>query len=86
MRFDQVNMIGSSFEFMNSVLYFFKNSIFIETDFTEANLTDSVFDSWDPKQTVFEITILKKLNSLASLNIKIDFENNNVRGTSFSPP
>ena len=63
----------------------FKNSTFLETDFTEANLTDSVFDSCDPKQTVFEITILKKVNFLTSFNIKIDLENNNVGGASFSP-
>jgi uncharacterized protein YjbI with pentapeptide repeats len=56
----------------------------METDFTEANLTDSVFDSCDLKQTVFENTILKKVNFLTSFNIKIDLENNNLRGASFS--
>ena len=56
----------------------------METDFTEANLTDSVFDSCDLKQTVFENTILKKVNFLTSFNIKIDLETNNLRGASFS--
>ena len=31
----------------------FKKSTFMETDFTEVNLANSVFDSWDLKQKVF---------------------------------
>jgi len=56
----------------------------MQTDFTEVNLANSVFDSCDLKQKVFENTILKKVNSLTSFNIKIDLENNNLKGASFS--
>jgi len=95
-RFDHANSIGLSFEFTNSALDFssfykldlrntlFKKSTFLETDFTESILTNSVFDSCDLKQIVFENTTLEKVNFLTSFNIKIDIENNILRGASFS--
>ena len=62
----------------------FKNSNLSEVDFTEADLTNSLFDNCDLSGARFEKTILEKADLRTSRNYSIDPELNKIKKAKFS--
>ncbi|MEJ2613649.1 MAG: pentapeptide repeat-containing protein [Ignavibacteriaceae bacterium] len=97
-HFENCNDFGLSFKFENCILdhssFFrkkirnthFKNSQLIEVDFTEADLTGSVFSGCDLKRTIFDNTIIEKADLRTSFNFSIDPEINRIKKAKFSFP
>jgi uncharacterized protein YjbI with pentapeptide repeats len=63
---------------------FFKNSQLQEADFTETDLTDSVFDNCSMERATFDQTILEKVDFRTSFNYSIDPELNRIKKAKFS--
>jgi len=57
-----------------------------ETDFTEADLTNAVFENCDLKGAVFENTMLEKADFRTAFNYAINPEINKIRKAKFSMP
>jgi len=55
-----------------------------EVDFTEADLTESVFNNCDLKSTTFDFTNLEKTDFRTSFNYSIHPETNKLKKTQFS--
>jgi uncharacterized protein YjbI with pentapeptide repeats len=53
-------------------------------DFTESDLTHSVFDNCDLTRAAFEHTILEKADFRTSFNYSLDLEMNRVKKARFS--
>ena len=62
----------------------FKDCSLIETDFTEADLTDAKFDNCNLHRAFFERTILKNADISTSYNFIIDTDNNDIKKAKFS--
>lgn len=62
----------------------FKNSQLYEVDFTECDLSCSVFDKCDLSRTIFERTILEKADFRTAFNYSIDPELNRIKKAKFS--
>ena len=62
----------------------FKNCNLQEADFTEADLTNSVFDTCDLKSTIFEQTNFEKVDFTTAYNFNINPEKNRTKGAKFS--
>jgi fluoroquinolone resistance protein len=96
LRFDSCNEFGLSFSVENCTLNhstfyqlkikktIFKNSHLIEADFTESDLTASIFDNCDLTGTTFENTNVEKTDFRTSHNYSIDPENNRIKKAKFS--
>jgi uncharacterized protein YjbI with pentapeptide repeats len=74
----------SSFYKMNLKKTTFKHSSLQEVDFTESNLTGSLFDHCDLMRTTFKNTILEKVDFRTSYNYSIDPELNRLKKAKFS--
>jgi len=81
---ESCNLDNSSFFQVKLVKTVFKNTQLRELDFTEADLTGSVFDNWDLAGAVFENTIIEKADFRTSYNFSIDPEINKVKKAKFS--
>ena len=55
-----------------------------ETDFSESDLTSSIFDNCDLTQAIFDNTILEKVDFRTSYNYSIDPEINRIKKSRFS--
>jgi uncharacterized protein YjbI with pentapeptide repeats len=62
----------------------FSNSQLQEVDFTEADLTGSVFDQCNLQQAIFYQTIIEKTDFRTSYNYGIDPEINRISKAKFS--
>jgi len=62
----------------------FKDCSMIETDFTEADLTDALFQNCNLNRAFFDRTILKNADLRTSYNFIIDPDNNNIKKARFS--
>ncbi len=62
----------------------FKDCSMMETDFTEADLTDAKFLNCNLNRAFFDRTILKNADLRSSYNFTIDPDNNNLKKTRFS--
>ena len=74
----------SSFYKLNIKKTKFKDSNLSEVDFTEADLTSSLFDNCDLAGARFERTILEKADLRTSRNYSIDPELNKIKKAKFS--
>jgi uncharacterized protein YjbI with pentapeptide repeats len=63
-----------------------KGCICHEVDFTEANLSETLFDNCDLLQARFQFTDLQKANLLTSFKYSIDPTTNKIKGASFAYP
>ncbi len=98
LRFDDCSEFGLSFSFDNCTLNhssfyqvkikktLLKNSQLQEVDFTECDLTNSVFDNCNLAGAAFENTILEKADFRTSYNYSIDPEMNRIKKARFSLP
>ncbi|QED39043.1 pentapeptide repeat-containing protein [Antarcticibacterium arcticum] len=96
LRFDACNPFLLSFEFQDCILDFssfyklnikgthFSKCRMRETDFTETNLSNAVFDSCDLSGTTFSNSILQKADLRTSQNFSIDPEVNSITAARFS--
>ena len=55
-----------------------------EVDFTESNISSSLFDNCDLKRTVFQETNLEKTDFRTAFNFTIAPEKNRLKGAKFS--
>ena len=62
----------------------FKDCSMIETDFTEADLTDAKFENCNLHRAFFDRTILKNADFSAAYNFIIDPDNNEIKKAKFS--
>ncbi|HZY37259.1 MAG TPA: pentapeptide repeat-containing protein [Mucilaginibacter sp.] len=62
----------------------FKDCSLIETDFTEADLTDAKFDNCNLNRAFFHRTILENADLSTSYNFIIDPDNNDIKKAKFS--
>jgi uncharacterized protein YjbI with pentapeptide repeats len=62
----------------------FKNCTLHEVDFTESDLTSSVFDNCDFAGALFENTILEKADFTSSFNYSINPDINKIKKAKFS--
>jgi len=62
----------------------FTNCKLIEVDFTETNLTNSVFDNCELKGAFFNNTLLEKVDFRTSYNYAINPEINSIKQAKFS--
>jgi fluoroquinolone resistance protein len=62
----------------------FKNSQLYEVNFTECDLSCSVFDKCDLTRTIFEYTILERADFRTTFNYSIDPELNHIKKAKFS--
>jgi uncharacterized protein YjbI with pentapeptide repeats len=56
-----------------------------ETDLTECDLTEAVFDNCDLSKAIFDGAILEKADLRTAYNYTIDPEKNRIKKTRFSP-
>lgn len=96
LHFEQCNKLLFSVDFEDCTLNFssfykltikktrFKNCSLHEVDFTETDLTSSVFDNCDFNNAHFENTILEKVDLRTSYHYSIDPELNRVKKAKFS--
>jgi len=62
----------------------FKDCSMIETDFTEADLSDAKFENCNLHRAFFERTILKSADFSTAYNFIIDPDNNDIKKAKFS--
>jgi uncharacterized protein YjbI with pentapeptide repeats len=62
----------------------FKDCSMVETDFTEADLTDCKFDNCNLNHAFFDRTVLKNADFSTSYNFTIDPDNNEIKKARFS--
>ncbi|MDB5016405.1 MAG: hypothetical protein JWQ84_1237 [Mucilaginibacter sp.] len=62
----------------------FRDCSLVETDFTEADLTNAKFDNCNMNRAFFSNTILKNADLSTSYNFIIDPDNNNIKKAKFS--
>ena len=62
----------------------FKDCTLHETDFTETDLTGSLFENCDLAGAVFSITVLENADLRSSVNFNIDPERNKIKKAKFS--
>lgn len=98
LRFDECAEFGFSVSFdgcMLNMSSFYKcklyktliaNSQLRDVDFTESNLTSSIFDNCDLALAIFERTIIEKADLSTSFNYAFDPENNRIKKAIFTYP
>ncbi|PHS10984.1 MAG: hypothetical protein COA88_01490 [Kordia sp.] len=64
----------------------FDTCILQKVDFTEADVTNSLFNNCDFKSAIFERTIVEKSDFRTSYNYAMDPENNKIKKAKFSMP
>jgi uncharacterized protein YjbI with pentapeptide repeats len=96
LRFDQCAPFGLSFKFDNCALNHssfykislkktvFKTSKLIDVDFTECDLSGSVFEDCDLTQATFEKTNIEKVDFRTSYNYTINLDRNKAKKARFS--
>jgi uncharacterized protein YjbI with pentapeptide repeats len=96
LRFDTCNDMLFSVSFDHCIVNFssffkrklknavFKHTSFHETDFTEADLSNSIFDNCDLQGAVFDNTNLEKADFVSSFNYSLDPEMNRIKKAKFS--
>lgn len=84
MSFDACILDFSSFRGLKIKNTSWKNCQLHEVNFTESDLTGSVFLNCDFTRAVFEKTILEKADLRSSRNFSIDPENNRIKKARFS--
>ena len=62
----------------------FKDCSLVETDFTEADLSDCKFDNCNLNHAFFDRTVLKNADFSTSYNFTIDPDNNDIKKAKFS--
>jgi len=62
----------------------FKNSKIIEVDFTDSDLSNSIFDNCDLQRSIFRNTNLENTDFRTSFNYSIDPEVNKIKKAKFS--
>jgi len=62
----------------------FEDSIIEDADFSEANLTGATFGNCDLRQSVFNRTVLEKVDFRTAHNFSIDPEENRIKKAKFS--
>lgn len=62
----------------------FRNSNLLEVDFSECDLTGSVFDNCDFIRATFENSIIEKADFRTSFNYSINPEKNRIKKARFS--
>lgn len=82
--FDNCNLNHSSFYQTKLKKTILKNSQIHEADFTECDLTCSVFDKCDLTRATFENTIIEKADFRTSFNYSINPESNRIKKARFS--
>ena len=60
------------------------HSLLEETDFTESDLTNSIFDHCNLANAIFDSTILNKVDFRTAYNYRIDPEHNSIKKARFS--
>lgn len=83
-RFKHCTLNLSSFFKMPLKNMVFSDCKFLEADFTEADLTNAVFDSCDLARAIFNQTNLQKVDFTRALNYSIDPERNSLKKAKFS--
>ena len=82
--FENCNLSHSSFFKTKFRKNLFKNLKLNEADFTEADLSGSVFDNCELTRAIFENTNIEKTDFRSSFNYIIDPEKNKIRKARFS--
>jgi len=82
--FDNCMLGYASFHKLKMKKTLFKRSILRDVDFTEANLTSTVFDDCDFTDAKFEHTVLEKADFRTSYNYSFDPEKNQIKKAKFS--
>ena len=82
--FEDCNLNHSSFYQSRLKKIIFKNVQLLEVDFTESDLTCSVFENCDLTGATFDSTILEKADLRTSFNYSIDPEINRIKKARFS--
>ena len=62
----------------------FRNCNLKEVDFTESDLSNSLFENCDLSRAIFSNTILEKCDFRSSYNYSIDPEQNRIKKAKFS--
>jgi fluoroquinolone resistance protein len=83
-KFDKCYLDYSSFHGKRIRKIIFKDCIIKEADFSDADLTASGFINCDLARTVFQHTVLEKVDFRTSFNYSIDLEMNRMKGAKFS--
>lgn len=96
LHFENCNEFGVSFSFENCILNhssFYKTKIkktvfkgcqLIEVDFTEADMSECMFDNNDFKGASFDSTNIEKADLVTSFNYSIDANINKIKKAKFS--
>ncbi|HVS94543.1 MAG TPA: pentapeptide repeat-containing protein [Mucilaginibacter sp.] len=84
MHFDGCNLDNAIFYKKKNKKAIFKDCSMIETDLTEADLSDCKFDNCNMHRATFDQTILKSADLSSSYNFIIDPDNNMIKGAKFS--
>jgi uncharacterized protein YjbI with pentapeptide repeats len=96
LRFDNCNLFNLSFSFDNCNLNHssfyqtkikktvFKNSLLQDVDFTQCDLTGSIYDKCDLTNAKYENTIIEKADFRTSFNYSIDPDLNRIKKAKFS--
>lgn len=82
--FDHCILNMSSFYQMQLRNQLFVHCKFIETDFTEADMTNTVFDNCDLQRAHFEGTVLEKADFRTASNLSFNPEKNKIKKAKFS--
>jgi fluoroquinolone resistance protein len=83
-QFDNCTLNHCSFYKRKLKKTLFKNTKLQEADFTDADLTSSVFDGCDLAGAKFENTMLEKADFRTSINYSLDPELNRIKKAKFS--
>jgi uncharacterized protein YjbI with pentapeptide repeats len=82
--FDNCNLDNAIFYKKKNKTAKFTNCSMVETDFTEADLTDVEFISCNLNRAFFDRTVLKNADLRTSYNFTIDPDNNDIKKARFS--
>ncbi len=83
-RFDHCILNYSSFYKLKLKKTIFKNSQIQEVDFTECDLTASIYDNCDLQRSTFVHSILEKADFRSAYNYSIDPDINKIKKAKFS--
>jgi len=84
MHFDNCILDNAVFYKKKNKKALFKDCSLVETDFTEADLTDTKFDNCNLNRAFFDRTVLKNADLSTSYNFIIDPDNNDIKKAKFS--
>jgi len=84
MHFDNCILDNAIFFKKKNKKAIFKDCSMIETDLTEADLSDCKFDNCNMQRTFFDQTILKNADLSTSYNFIIDPDHNDIKNAKFS--